>query len=147
MGEEKRPNIAWSYKPASRRVKVKAKARHWEENIDVGFEVLTEVVMTCSISWDITPCSPLKVNRRFGGTYLLHLQSFDCCLLHAGFCLAYSSTLKMEATCSSEKSVDFQRATRCYIPEDRPLQLTVEWIKAISCQIHEDNKKIARIFI
>jgi hypothetical protein len=24
--------------------------------------------------WDITPCSPLSVNRRFGGTYHLHLQ-------------------------------------------------------------------------
>jgi hypothetical protein len=24
--------------------------------------------------WDITPCSPLSVNRRFGGSYLLHLQ-------------------------------------------------------------------------
>jgi hypothetical protein len=33
--------------------------------------------------------------------------------------LAYSSTLKMEATCSSVTSVDFQRATRRYIPEDR----------------------------
>jgi hypothetical protein len=22
--------------------------------------------------WDITPCSPLKINRRFGGTYRLH---------------------------------------------------------------------------
>jgi hypothetical protein len=32
--------------------------------------------------------------------------------------LAYSSTLKMEATCSSEMSVDFQLTTR-YIPEDR----------------------------
>jgi hypothetical protein len=32
--------------------------------------------------------------------------------------LAYSSTLKMEATCSSELSVDFQRTTRHYIPED-----------------------------
>jgi hypothetical protein len=28
----------------------------------------------CTIFWDITPCSPLKVNRRFGGTYRLHLQ-------------------------------------------------------------------------
>jgi hypothetical protein len=27
-----------------------------------------------SIFWDITPCSPLKVNRRFGGTFRLHLQ-------------------------------------------------------------------------
>jgi hypothetical protein len=24
--------------------------------------------------WDITPCSPLKINRRFRGTYCLHLQ-------------------------------------------------------------------------
>jgi hypothetical protein len=27
----------------------------------------------------------------------------------------------MEATCSSETSVDFQRTTRRYIPEDSPL--------------------------
>jgi hypothetical protein len=33
-------------------------------------------------------------------------------------CSAYYSTLKMEAICSSEASVDFQRTTRCYIPED-----------------------------
>jgi hypothetical protein len=30
--------------------------------------------MKSSIFWDITPLSPLKVNRRFGGTYLLHLR-------------------------------------------------------------------------
>jgi hypothetical protein len=42
---------------------------HW-----VGFEVLTAVVVKFSIFWDITPCSPLKVDRRFGGTYRLHLQ-------------------------------------------------------------------------
>jgi hypothetical protein len=30
--------------------------------------------MKSTIFWDITPCSPLKVNRRFGGTYRLHLQ-------------------------------------------------------------------------
>jgi hypothetical protein len=33
-------------------------------------------------------------------------------------CLAYSSTLKMEATCSSETLADFQWTTRCYIPDD-----------------------------
>jgi hypothetical protein len=33
--------------------------------------------------------------------------------------LAYSSTLKMEAVCSSEMSVDFQRNVSRYIPEDR----------------------------
>jgi hypothetical protein len=40
----------------------------------VGFEVLTAVIMKITIFWDITPCSPLSVNRRFGGTYCLHLQ-------------------------------------------------------------------------
>jgi hypothetical protein len=40
----------------------------------VGFEVLTAVVMKNTIFWDMTLCSPLSVNRRFGGTYRLHLQ-------------------------------------------------------------------------
>jgi hypothetical protein len=40
----------------------------------IGFEVLTAVVMKNTIFWDITPCSPLTVNRRFGGTYRLHLK-------------------------------------------------------------------------
>jgi hypothetical protein len=40
---------------------------------DEGFEVLTAVVTKNSAVWDITPCSPLKVNRRFGRT-CLHLQ-------------------------------------------------------------------------
>jgi hypothetical protein len=43
MGEKKRQKRTWSYRPASRRVKVNM--RHWEENIDVGFEALTAVVM------------------------------------------------------------------------------------------------------
>jgi hypothetical protein len=30
--------------------------------------------MKSIIFWDITPCSPLSVNRRFGGTYRLYLQ-------------------------------------------------------------------------
>jgi hypothetical protein len=32
------------------------------------------VVMKSINFWDITPCSPLSVNRRFGGTYRLHIQ-------------------------------------------------------------------------
>jgi hypothetical protein len=35
---------------------------------------------------------------------------------------AYSLTLKMEATCFSEMSVDFPRTTQRYIPEDSTLQ-------------------------
>jgi hypothetical protein len=42
------------------------------------------------------------------------------CFMLVSF-LAYSSTLKIEAACFSETSVDFQRTTRRYIPEDRPL--------------------------
>jgi hypothetical protein len=34
----------------------------------------TEIFMKISIFWDITPCSSLKVNRCFGGTYCLYLQ-------------------------------------------------------------------------
>jgi hypothetical protein len=38
-----------------------------------GLEVVTAMVMKNSIFWDITACSSLKVNRRFGRT-CLHLQ-------------------------------------------------------------------------
>jgi hypothetical protein len=31
-------------------------------------------ILKSSVFWDITPCSPLKVNRRFRGTYRLYLQ-------------------------------------------------------------------------
>jgi hypothetical protein len=39
------------------------------------FEVLTEVIMLISIFWYITLCSALKVNKRFGWAFRLHLQS------------------------------------------------------------------------
>jgi hypothetical protein len=41
------------------------------------FEVLKTVVMKSTIFWDLTSCSPLKVNRRFGGTYRLHLHRVE----------------------------------------------------------------------
>jgi hypothetical protein len=54
----------------------------------------------------------LKISQRFGETYLLRLpvpfvliSFFACC-----------PTGKLEATCSSETSVYFQRTTRSYIP-------------------------------
>jgi hypothetical protein len=69
------------------------------------------------------PCSPLKVNRRLGESCRLHLQGRRIGQarnqLEVGSKQAYSSTLKMESTCYSEASVDFQRTTRRYIPEDR----------------------------
>jgi hypothetical protein len=82
--------------------------------------------MESSVFWIITLCSSLKVNGRFGGTCHLHLHSRR--ISHArnqheagsrqSSCLAYSSTLKMEATCSSETSVDFKLTTWRCKPED-----------------------------
>jgi hypothetical protein len=45
-----------------------------DKNKSVGFENFTTVIMKSNIFWDITPYSLLSVNRRFGGTYHLHLQ-------------------------------------------------------------------------
>jgi hypothetical protein len=79
------------------------------------------------IFWDITSCSPLKVNRHFGGRYFLLLKGRRIrktelatffLLVH---CLAYYLILKFEATYFPETSVDFQRATCRYIPEDATL--------------------------
>jgi hypothetical protein len=70
--------------------------------------------------WVIFPSSGGKHTKRF----LL------ATCLHAGFLLAYFSTLKMEAICSSQTSVDFQQTTRRYIPEDGtlPTQITLMFV-------------------
>jgi hypothetical protein len=72
----------------------------------IGFDVLTSVAVKSSFFWVATPKSPVK------------------------------ASLKMKATCSSETSVDFQRTTRRYIPEDRPLRGTV------SCRLNVNAKVI-----
>jgi hypothetical protein len=43
-------------------------------NTLVGLEVFTPVVIKSSVWWDIKPCSPLEINRRFGGACHLRLQ-------------------------------------------------------------------------
>jgi hypothetical protein len=140
----------------------------------------------------MTPCSPLKVNRRFGGTCRLCLQGrrisqarnqrkagskqstgrewyesvaaimlltlrcwgliqdwrglpsgmlrcsdrWKSTAFHRNmlplyswlksnrlpFCFTYSSILMMEATCSSETTIEFYRTIRRYIPEARTLR-------------------------
>jgi hypothetical protein len=75
--------------------------------------------MKTSNFWDITPCSPLEVNQRFGGTRRFRMKlvaDLATCFMLV-FCLAYSLNLKMEATCSSETLADFQGTTWRYIPE------------------------------
>jgi hypothetical protein len=71
-----------------------------------------------SIHSDNAIADSMKVHRRVGFEVLTAVA-----LLATRFtlvsCLTYSSTVKMEATKSSETSIDFQRNTRCYISRGR----------------------------
>jgi hypothetical protein len=91
------------------------------------------VTLKSSIFCNIIPCSPLKVNRRFGGTRHLHLQSrrmsqarnqHETTAPASCWFLAYYSALNIEMTYSSETSVDFHWTTRRYIPEARLFIIT-----------------------
>jgi hypothetical protein len=105
--------------------------------------------------WYIKQCSPLKVNRRFGGTCHIHLQGrsishvrnqvesgskrSSCSKLVSW--LAYSFTLKMEETCSSETSVELQRTTWRYNIEDRTHDHRCENLDSyINCTIISQTK-------
>jgi hypothetical protein len=80
------------------------------------------------------------MNRRFGGTYGLHLQGKNIrergisvsrwlqTGAHAGSSLTDIFTLKMEAICSSETSVH-TISTWQHIPEDDILQITLNHSK------------------
>jgi hypothetical protein len=77
-----------------------------------GLEVLTAVLF-----WDKMPCSsPFENQPKFRRNKHCLPSAFTLVS-----CSAYSSTLKMDATCSFETSVDFQRTTWRYIPEYRTL--------------------------
>jgi hypothetical protein len=114
----------------------------WQQYVNGGLTSPTSYFFISTISnkdfifWDITPSSMLKVRWRFGGTCRLPLQDRRIsqarnqresrwqvarrCLTSAFTlvsCLAYSSTQKIEATCSSETSTEFQRTTQHYVPE------------------------------
>jgi hypothetical protein len=72
------------------------------------------------VFWGVAPCRSC-LNRRFGGTYGLHLQGSEepASLqppVHAGSSLADFSTLKMEAKRSSETLVH-TISTRRHIPK------------------------------
>jgi hypothetical protein len=79
------------------------------------------------------PRSPMKVNRLFGETYRLHLKGKRVSQARNDVtsCLAYSSTLQMEAAQPSETSVGFHRSTWHYVPEGRTHQSCFYYILSI----------------
>jgi hypothetical protein len=80
-----------------------------------GIEALTPVVMKSTISGDITPCSSLKVDLRFGRSYRLHLQiQRRSRTRNHHRSDAYSSNLKMEVIHSSGTSVHIPTTRRCH---------------------------------
>jgi hypothetical protein len=83
---------------------------------------LSALTMKSATFCVVTPRVYLKVNRRFGGTSLLFSGSKPClppALTLVSFA-AYSSTVKMEVTCSLETSIDSQylynRLSHNYFP-------------------------------
>jgi hypothetical protein len=74
-----------------------------------------------AVFWGVAPCRCGRLNRRFEGSYRLHLQGRKTVLqlpAHAGSSLADFSTLKMEAIRSFETSVQSTTSTRHHTPED-----------------------------
>jgi hypothetical protein len=80
-----------------------------------GFEVLTAVATKSFIFCSITLCGPAEIQPTFQKkTSSLFAQFVACFMLVS--CLAYSSILKMEPICSTEKSVYFHNHTnQCLI--------------------------------
>jgi hypothetical protein len=74
-GDKQRYKILFDFQGAIRRYIPENRTLHKF----LGFEVLTPVVINGPIFWDTTPWSPLKVNRRFGGT---HCRVFSALLVH-----------------------------------------------------------------
>jgi hypothetical protein len=80
--------------------------------------------MKSSISWNKMSYCPLKVNRRFGGSFCLHFQRRRISEVRnerrGGKQSVYRLfTLKMGATCSSKTTLDFQWTAQHFIPENR----------------------------
>jgi hypothetical protein len=93
-------------------------------NAVIAVQVLTAVVMKSFVFWDITPCSPLSINRRFGGScgHTLHGRRIN--RKNVDFLLDLFFDPEMGATFCSKMSVDIQQNTWHYIREDRTITAT-----------------------
>jgi hypothetical protein len=67
-----------------------------------------------NVFWDVTPCRPVEVYRRFRGSYFLHLQS----MRETSSILNGMNMLHLYAVRSTERLVDFYRTIRRHIQED-----------------------------
>jgi hypothetical protein len=109
------------------------------------FEGLAAVVIKVSTFWDIMRCSLLKVNRRFGGICYLHLQGIEISQARnqreAGSFTLVSAILKMEATCSSEISVNFQWTAWRYTVSQK-----TEILRFIYFSIQYNNSDVGELY-
>jgi hypothetical protein len=77
--------------------------------------------------WDITPCSPFKVNRLFGGTYRLHLQGREIS--------------------RARNQRESRRQAERYIPEDSTLHNhRCDKLRSYMCSRSSASRIISRIF-
>jgi hypothetical protein len=75
-----------------------------------SFPLITDKLLNSTVFWVLTPCSSERT-RYFGEGNLSLAQAYSLILLVS--CFVYSSTLKMEAVCSSEMLCSL-RTTRRY---------------------------------
>lgn len=88
------------------------------------------MLVKISVSCNTMLCSPVKVGQGFGGARNLRLQGYResqasrsllaVCFMLAS-CSAFSLTMKVEVTCSSNILVDFHWITWRYISGERTL--------------------------
>jgi hypothetical protein len=92
----------------------------------VGFEFPTAVVMQSSVFWNITTCSPLKVNRRLRETYLLCMPSVFTLVT----CSAYSSPWKWRRCVPSKRQLIFN-GLHGVVTQKIVLYLQLQWYNEI----------------
>jgi hypothetical protein len=97
--------------------------------------------MKSTIFWDITPCSPLKINGRFGGTCHFHLQGLRISRARHQY---VASTLKCRLTFNGLHGAISQNIelffTRRHISEDGDLRSTFS--SAHRCSLDNDTEVV-----